>query len=97
MNYPSMEPVKFEKLDNIKLSHSIFRITTFFQFDPSKNALNTSLEYTQDLDANLKTLYLELVRNNIYDHKSYDANQRNLSYSPLLASCSETVNYKLQS
>ena len=36
MNYSSMEPVLFEKLHNIKLSHSIFRVTIFFQFDSTK-------------------------------------------------------------
>ena len=29
MSYSSMEPVLFEKLHNITLSHSVFRITTF--------------------------------------------------------------------
>ena len=48
MNYLSMEPLLFEKLHNIKLSHSIFRVITFFQFDSTKSALNTLLEYTQD-------------------------------------------------
>ena len=61
-----MEPVLFEKLHNIKLSHSIFRVTTFFQSDSTKNALNTLLEYTQDLDTKMKTLHSELVKNNIY-------------------------------
>ena len=74
MNYSSMELVLFEKLHNIKLSHSVFRITNFFQFDSTKSALNTLLEYTQDLDENLKTLYSKLVTNNYYDHKTYDAN-----------------------
>ena len=75
MNYSSMEPVLFEKLHNIKLSHSVFRVTTFLQFDSTKNALNALLTYTQELDPNLKTLYSELVNNNNHDHKSYDSNQ----------------------
>ena len=50
--YSSMEPVLFEKLHNIKLSHSVFRVTTFFQFDSTKPALNTLLKYAQDLDEN---------------------------------------------
>ena len=91
MNYSSMEPVLFEKLNNIKLSHSIFRVTTLFQFDSTKNALITLLQYVQDLDANLKTLYSQLVSNSMYDHKSHDANQWNWSYSALLTSCSEEI------
>ena len=76
MNYSSMIPVLFEKLHNIKsVTCSVFRVTTFFQFDSTKYALNTLLEYAQDLDENLKTLYSKLVTNNNYDHKSYDANQ----------------------
>ena len=75
MNYSSMEPVLFEKLHNIKLSCSIFRVTTFYQFYSTKNALNTLFAYAQELDANLKTLYSELVKNNNHDHKSYDENQ----------------------
>ena len=61
----------------------------------NRNALNTLLEYTKDLDANLITLYSELVKNNNHDHKSYDA--MNLSYSALLTSCSdEILDCKLQ-
>ena len=33
MNNSSMELVLFEKLHNIKLLSSVFRVTTFFQFD----------------------------------------------------------------
>ena len=66
MNFSSMEPVLFEKLHNIKLLCSIFRVTTFFQFDSTQNTLNNSLEYAQDFDTNLKTLYSELVSNNIH-------------------------------
>ena len=96
MKYSSMEPVLFEKLHNIKLTCSIFRVTTCFQFDSTKNTLNTLLAYAQELDANLKT-YSELVSNNIHDQKSYDVNQWNLSYSVLLASCSDkSVDCKLQ-
>ena len=75
MNYSSMEPILFKKLHNIKLSHSVFRVTTFSQFDSTKNALNTLLAYADELDANLKALYSELVNNNNHDHKSYDVNQ----------------------
>ena len=39
INYSAMEPVLFEKLHNIKLSHSVFRVTTFFQFDSTKVCL----------------------------------------------------------
>ena len=40
-----------------------------------------------------KTLYSELVNNNNNnnDHKSYDANQWNPSYSALLTSCSDQI------
>ena len=56
MNYSSMELVLFEKLHNIKLSCSVFRVTTFFQFDSTKTTLNTLFEYAHYLDENLKTL-----------------------------------------
>ena len=75
MIYLSMEPVLFEKLHNIKLSCYVFRVTTFFQFDSTKNAVNTLLEYAQELDVNPKTLYSELVQNSNNVHESYDANQ----------------------
>ena len=32
MNYSTLEPVLFEKLHNIKLSHEVFKVATFFQF-----------------------------------------------------------------
>ena len=97
MNYSSTEPVLFKKLHNIKLTCSVFRVTTFFKFDSTKSALNTLLEYAKGLDGNLKTLYWKLVTNNNYDHKSYDANQQNLSYSALLTLCSDQIlDFKLQ-
>ena len=69
MNYSSIEPVLFDKLHNINSKlPTISNLTT-------KSALNTLLDYAQDLDENLKTLYSKLVTNNNYDHKSYDANQ----------------------
>ena len=57
----------------------------------TKSTLNTPLEYTQDLDENLKTLYSKLITNKSCDHKSYDTNQQNLSYSTLLMSCSAEI------
>ena len=56
MNYSSMELVLFEKLHNIKLSRSVFRVINFFQFDSTKFSLNTLLACAQDLDDNIKTL-----------------------------------------
>ena len=75
MNYSSMEPILFEKLHKIKLSCSVFRVSTFLQYDSTKHTLNTLLPDAQELEANLKTLYLELVSNNNNDHKPYDVNQ----------------------
>ena len=72
MNYSSMEPVLFEKLHNIKLSQSVFTVTTFFQFDSMKAALSILLHYAHDFNENLKILYSKLVTNNDFDHKSYD-------------------------
>ena len=63
----------------------------FSQFDSTKYGLNILLEYMQDLEDNLKTLYSKLVKNNTYDHKSYDTNQWNLSYSALLSLYSNKI------
>ena len=60
MNYSTMEPVLFEKLHNIKLSHSVFGVTTFFQFESTKASLEILLQYMHDFDENLKTLYSKL-------------------------------------
>ena len=90
MNYLSTKPALFKKLHNIKLSHSVFRVTTFFQFDSTKSTLNILLEYAHDLDKNLKT-HAKLVTNNNYDHKSYDARQWIISYSALLKWCSDEL------
>ena len=87
-----MEPVLLEKLHYIKLSCSVFRVTTFFQFDSTKFALNTLLEFAQDLDENLKTFYSKLVtNNNTYEQKMHDTNQWNLSYSALLTLCCDEI------
>ena len=72
MNYSALEPVLFEKLHNIKLSNSVFSVTTFFQFKSTKAALQILLHYMHDFEENLKTLYSKLVTSNNFDHKSYD-------------------------
>ena len=84
MNYSSLEPVLFEKLNNIKLSRLIFRVTTFFQFNSTKAALSILFHYAHDFNENLKTLYSKLVTNNDFDHKTYDVNQHILTYLDLL-------------
>ena len=72
INYSAMEPVLFEKSHNIKLSQSVFRITTFFQFDSTQVALNILLQYTHNFNENLETLYSKLVINNVYDSRSHN-------------------------
>ena len=74
MNYSSVEWVLFEKLHNIKLSRSVFRVTTFFQFNSTKSSLNLLLQYAQDLEEDIKTLYTELVTDN-HNQKTYDTAQ----------------------
>ena len=97
MNYSALEPVLFEKLHNIKLSHSVFRVITFFQFKSTKAALEILLHYTHDFDENLKTLYSKLVTNNDCNHKSYDVRQNLIRYLALLKSCTdELADCKLQ-
>ena len=91
MNYSSMEPVLFEKLPNIKLFRSIFRVTMLFQFGSTKSSLNILLQYTQCLAANIHTLYTKLITNND-DQKTYNAPQQNLTYTSLLTSYSQEVN-----
>ena len=96
INCSLMELVLFEKLPNIKLSRSVFRVTIFFQFDSTKSSLNILLQYAQDLEENIQTLYTKLVTDN-NDQKTYDALQWNLSYASLLTSCSnEIYNCKCQ-
>ena len=57
MNNFALEPVLFEKLHNIKLSCSVFRVATFFQFESTKAALEILLHYVHDFKENLKTLW----------------------------------------
>ena len=75
----ALEPVLFYKLHNIRFSHSVFRVTTFFQFKSTKAALQILPKYVHDFEENLKTLYLKLVSSNDFDHKSYDVGQRTWS------------------
>ena len=91
MKYSSMELVLFEKLPNIKLSRSVFRVTTFLQFDSTKFSLNLLLQYTQDLEENIKTLFTKLVTDN-HCQKTYDTGQQNVIYASLLTSCSNKLN-----
>ena len=84
INNSALEPVLFEKLHNIKLSQSVFRVTTFFQFESTKVALEILLQYMHCFGENLKTLYLKLATDNELDHKSYDVRQCLLTYWALL-------------
>ena len=43
MNYSALEPVLLQKLHNIKLSQSVFRVTIFFQFKSTKAAIEILL------------------------------------------------------
>ena len=69
INYSAIEPVLFEKHCNIKLSHSVFRVTTFFQFDSIKIALSILLQYAHDANENLETFYSKFIINNIFDSR----------------------------
>ena len=71
INCSAMEPVLFEKLHAIKLSHSVFRVNTFFQFDSTKVSLSILLQYMHDFNKNLKSLYSELVISNVFDSRSH--------------------------
>ena len=91
MNYSALEPVLFEKLFKIILSHSVFRVTTFFQFKSTNAALEILLHYVNDFNKNLKTLYSKLVSNNNFDHKLYDERQNILTYFILLKLCTDEL------
>ena len=91
MNNSALEPVLFEKLHNIKLSHSMFRVTNFFKFESTKAALEILLQYEYNFEENLKALYSKLVTNNEIDHKSYDVRQCVLTYSALLKLCMDEL------
>ena len=93
----SLEPVLFEELHNIKLSHSVFRVTTFFQFASSQTALQILLQYSYDFEANLTTLISKLVDENDIDHKAYNIRQWVLMYSTLQTLCKdELIDCKFQ-
>ena len=70
-NMSSLEPVLFKKLHNIKLSHSAFRVNTFFEFASTKTALQILLQYVHDFRQPNNSLF-KLADNNDIDHKSYD-------------------------
>ena len=72
MYHSALEPVLFEELHNIKLSQSVFIVTTFFKLESTEAALEILLHYTFDFNENLKTLYSKWVTNKNFDHKSYD-------------------------
>ena len=91
INYSAMEPVLFEKLHDIKLSCSAFRVTTFFQFDSTKVALSIHLQYAHNFNENLETLYSKIVINNVFDPRSHKERQHILFYLALLDSSFEEL------
>ena len=93
MNNSALEPVLFEKVHNIKLSHSVFRVATFFQFTSTKTALHILLQYTHDFKDNLTILYSKFVNNNDLDHKFYGVRQCVLTYSALLKLCTDELTH----
>ena len=97
MNNSALELVLFEKLHNIKMSYSVFRVMTFFQFESTKAALEILLQYGNSFEENLETLYSKVVSNNNFDHKSHHVRQHVLTYSAVLKLCTdELVDCKLQ-
>ena len=97
MTNSALEPILSEKLHNIRLSCSVFRVITFFQFKSTKAALEILLQYVHDFEKKLKTLHSKLVTSNNHDHKSYDVRQCVLTYSVLLKLCrDELTDCKLQ-
>ena len=87
MKYSALVLVLLQNLHNIKLSQSIFRVTTFFQFESTKVVLEILLHYMHDFDKNLKALYSKLVTNNNFYHKSYDMRQHILIYEVTIFVC----------
>ena len=83
INCSLMEPAIFEKLHYIKLLHSVFRVTTFFQFDSNKVALSILLQYMHNFNENLKMLFSKLVINNLFKSRSHNERQCILSFSAL--------------
>ena len=90
INYSAMETVLFEKLHNIKLSHSVYRVT-LFQFDSNRVALMILLKYAQDFNENLETLYSKLFIDRVFDSRSHNERQCILSYPALLNSSFEEL------
>ena len=89
MTNSTLEPVLFEKLHNIKQSHSVFIVTTFYQFKSTKAALEILLQYVPDFKENLETLYSKFVTNNKLYNKSYDVRQHVFTYLALLKVCTD--------
>ena len=77
----------FEKLHNIKSSHSVFSATTFFQFTSTKTALQILLQYAWDFENNLTTLYAQLISDD--NQKSYNVRKWVLTYSAHLKLCTD--------
>ena len=91
-NMSSLEPVLFEKLNNnIKLSLSVFWVTTFFQFASTKTALQILLQYVHNFEDILTTVCSKLGDDNDINHKSYDIRQCVLMYSALLKLCTDDL------
>ena len=73
-----------------------FRVTTFFKFSSMKSSLNILLQYAQNVEENIQTLYAKLITNHD-NQKTYEAPQWNLTYVSLLTSCSQKLsNYRCQ-
>ena len=88
-----MEHILLEKLHDIRLSHSGFTVTTFFQFDSTKVGLSILLQYTHYFNKNLETLYSKLVINNIFYSRSHSKRKCIMSYSVLFNSSFEELVY----
>ena len=96
MNYSSMELVLFKKLLNITLSRSVFQVIVLFQFSSTKSSLNILLQYAQNLEENIQTLFATLITNHD-NQKTYGAPQWNLTCVFLLTSYSQELsNYRCQ-
>ena len=89
MQFKCLDALRCYAGKRVKLSHSVFRVTTFSQFASTKTALQILLQYAWDFENNLTTLYVQLIIDN--DHKSYDVRPQDLTSSALHKLCTDEL------
>ena len=88
-----LQPIFFERLHDVTLSRSQYRVTSFIEFSPYKNIFPSLIEYANGLKRSLHH-YADIKRYSLVNSDQpimYEERSQTQSFHKILAECIEEV------